>query len=114
VKAGWRDFFAKIPGPVTADWPDGEPFAEVLRHGTMSVEIFAPRGKDHQTPHEQDELYFVQEGRATFVRDDQPHAVSRGDVLFVPAHALHRFEDMSEDFSTWVVFWGPPGGESHR
>ena len=24
----------------------------------------------------------------------------------------HRFIEFSEDFATWVVFRGPPGGES--
>ena len=35
-----------------------------------------------------------------------------GDALFVPAGADHHFEGFSEDFATWVVFWGPPGGEA--
>ena len=32
-------------------------------------------------------------------------------LLFVPAGMEHRFEDLSEDFGTWVVFYGPAGGE---
>jgi len=35
-----------------------------------------------------------------------------GDVLFVPANALHRFVEFSDDLVTWAVFWGPEGGES--
>ena len=34
-----------------------------------------------------------------------------GDVLFVPAGTVHRFEQTSPDFSTWIVFYGPEGGE---
>jgi hypothetical protein len=34
-----------------------------------------------------------------------------GDVLFAAAHVEHRFEGFSDDFATWVVFYGPPGGE---
>ena len=34
-----------------------------------------------------------------------------GDVLFVPAGTVHRFEDFSADFATWIVFYGPEGGE---
>ena len=34
------------------------------------------------------------------------------DVLFVEAGQPHRFENMSPDFSTWVIFWGPEGGEA--
>lgn len=33
------------------------------------------------------------------------------DLIFVEAGAVHRFEAISEDFLTWAVFWGPPGGE---
>jgi len=32
-------------------------------------------------------------------------------VLFVPARVEHRFEEFSDDFATWVIFWGPKGGE---
>lgn len=34
--------------------------------------------------------------------------------MFVPAGMTHRFEDFSADFVTWVVFWGPEGGESEK
>lgn len=112
MKAAWNESIARIPGPPTEQWPQGVPFAQVLRHGTMSVEIFAPRGADTQTPHEQDELYLVKSGDAQFVLEDRRDAVAAGDVLFVPAGARHRFERMSPDFVTWVVFWGPVGGEA--
>jgi hypothetical protein len=29
----------------------------------------------------------------------------------VPAGKAHRFENFTPDFATWVVFWGPQGGE---
>ena len=29
----------------------------------------------------------------------------------MPAGTEHRFEDMSQDFGTWMVFYGPEGGE---
>ena len=32
-------------------------------------------------------------------------------VLFVPAGVEHRFDDFSDDFAAWVVFFGPKGGE---
>jgi len=32
-------------------------------------------------------------------------------VIFVEAGVEHRFEDFTDDFETWVVFWGPQGGE---
>ena len=39
------------------------------------------------------------------------HGFAPGDMLFVPAGTVHRFEDFSDDFATWVIFYGPEGGE---
>jgi mannose-6-phosphate isomerase-like protein (cupin superfamily) len=111
MKASLDQLLKRIPGAKTDSWPLGEPFTEALRHGSMSVEVFAPRGKDSQEPHDQDELYFVVSGSADFEVDAKTGPVKAGDALFVAAHVPHHFERMSEDFVTWVVFWGPPGGE---
>lgn len=100
-----------LPGEPTTEHPDGTPFADVLAHGTMSVEIYAPVGTDEQGPHDQDELYVVTSGSGQFVRDGEIVAVAAHDVLFVPAGMEHRFVDFTDDFATWVIFWGPPGGE---
>jgi mannose-6-phosphate isomerase-like protein (cupin superfamily) len=101
----------RLPGPKTADWPDGEFFVTLMAHGTMSVEYYAPRGSDPQTPHEQDELYFIHTGRGEFRIGTERFDFSPGDCFFVPARMDHCFESFSPDFATWVVFWGPPGGE---
>ena len=83
-----------------------------LRHGTMKVGLYAPRERDTQGPHKQDELYIVASGSGTFVKAGQTRPVAAGDILFVEAGVEHRFDTFSDDFSTWVVFWGPPGGEA--
>jgi mannose-6-phosphate isomerase-like protein (cupin superfamily) len=111
AKASIAEYLARLPRPASARWPDGEPFTEAMRHGTMLLEIFAPRGTDHQTPHEQDELYVVLGGTARFDHEGAVTSVESGDVLFVPAGERHHFCDMSDDFVTWVIFWGPQGGE---
>jgi mannose-6-phosphate isomerase-like protein (cupin superfamily) len=46
------------------------------------------------------------------VNGDARFRFGPGDVLFVPAGVEHRFEDFSDDFVTWVVFYGPEGGEA--
>ena len=76
------------------------------------MEAYAPEKVDLQTPHGQDELYVVVRGEGWFVNGDQRHRFGPGDVLFVPAGVVHRFEEFSEDFLVWVVFYGPPGGEA--
>lgn len=111
MKIAISSLLTRLPGPVTDAWPAGEPFAEGMRHGTMSVEVFAPRGRDAQQPHDQDELYFVVGGSAEFIHKGERMKVANGDALFVAADDPHHFEAMSDDFVTWVVFWGPKGGE---
>ncbi len=86
------------------------PFAVLFERGDLSVELYAPRGVDNQSPHTRDELYIVSSGSGMFRRADQVCAFSAGDLLFVPAHVEHRFEQFSEDFRTWVIFFGPEGG----
>jgi len=81
--------------------------AALLSNGGVSVEFYAPRGADPQTPHARDELYIVISGSARFRCCCKDISVGPGDVLTVPAHYEHRFFDISDDFATWVVFHGP-------
>ena len=111
LKASLPALLPQLPGKPSAVWPEGEPFIDAFRHGTMSVEIFAPRGTDRQSPHEQDELYIVVTGFACFNHLGVLSNVCSGDAIFVAAGEAHHFLDMSDDFVTWVVFWGPKGGE---
>ena len=86
-------------------------FTVMMQHGSMSVEYFAPQKIDSQTPHEQDELYVIARGHGYFNRDGERIDCKAGDLLFVPARMQHNFENFSDDFATWVIFYGPPGGE---
>jgi mannose-6-phosphate isomerase-like protein (cupin superfamily) len=86
-------------------------FAKVMEHGTMSVEIYRPVKTDPQTPHQQDELYVVISGSGEFLNDGKRSVFGKGDVLFVPAGIEHRFENFTDDFTTWVIFYGAEGGE---
>ena len=111
MKATVNALLGKLPGKVTPRWPKGERFVVAMTHGTMVVEIYAPVGTDTQTPHSQDELYFIHSGTGTFRVGDERHPFEPGTCLFVPAGVEHRFEKFTDDFATWAVFWGPEGGE---
>ncbi len=87
-------------------------YGVLLRNGTMELGFYKPIGVDPQQPHDQDEIYIVQSGSGTFVIDDERRTFSSGEALFGPAGTVHRFEDFSDDFAAWVVFYGLPGGES--
>ncbi len=97
---------ARLPGP------EGERFASVLEHGSLVVEIYAPRRHDPQTPHTRDEVYVVVQGEGFFVNGPGRARFGPGDVLFVPAGIVHRFEDFTDDLIVWVLFYGPEGGEA--
>lgn len=83
----------------------------LLEHGTLLVKFYAPRGSDSQTPHTRDEVYVVAQGRGVFFDGTERRPFATGDMLFVAAGTTHRFEDFSDDFGTWVMFYGPEGGE---
>jgi hypothetical protein len=84
---------------------------ELGRRGSLILEYYAPIDHDPQQPHNQDELYFVHSGTGDFVCGEERVRFAPGDSLFVPAGVVHRFENFSADFGTWVVFYGDPGGE---
>ena len=86
-------------------------FLELFRHGTMSLEIYEPKGIDPQQPHQQDEIYIVIQGQGIFQHGADRYPFGAGDFLFVPAGVEHRFLEFSEDFKTWVIFYGKMGGE---
>lgn len=83
----------------------------LFRHGTLLVKYYAPRGRDGQTPHAQDELYVVARGSGVFFDGTSRRRFGPGDLLFAAAGITHRFEEFSDDFGVWVMFYGPDGGE---
>ena len=116
MKTSIADALARLPGTPTAQYREGAPSLTVLAHGSMQLKVFNPAlntdGRDRQVPHDQDELYLVQAGSATMVIGAQQWPARAGDAFFVAAGAAHRFDDVSKDFATWVVFYGPHGGET--
>lgn len=90
------------------------PFTVLLRHGTLTLEYFAPQELDTQSPHKQDEIYVIIKGHSRFYLNGERVSCKPGDVLFVPAGMEHFFENFSDDFATWVIFFGPEGGEKEE
>jgi quercetin dioxygenase-like cupin family protein len=88
------------------------PFKLLFQHGTLEVEFYAPQETDRQQPHKRDEIYVIASGSGEFINGETRQPVEVGEVLFVAAGVEHRFVDFSDDFATWVFFYGPEGGES--
>jgi mannose-6-phosphate isomerase-like protein (cupin superfamily) len=81
-------------------------YAEHLAVPDMSLGTYSipAGGIDDQSPHSEDEIYVVTQGRARIVTPDSSEHVGPGDVIFVPAGEPHRFEDIAEDLALIVVF----------
>lgn len=90
---------------------DDKKYGILLEHGTLELGYYKPDGVDPQDPHDRDEVYIVQSGSGYFVVEDDRQSFQAGDALFVPAFVVHRFEDFTDDFAAWVIFYGPQGGE---
>ena len=101
------DALQLLPGP------DGQRFATVFQHGSLAVEIYAPRETDSQKPHTRDEVYFVAAGSGEYVCGDTRQSFGPTDLLFAAAGVEHRFENFTDDLTVWVLFYGPEGGEEN-
>ena len=82
------------------------PYLEFLRTPSLSCGIYklTAGAKDLQGPHDEDEIYFVIEGRARVRVGDEEESIGRGSVIYVPATAEHRFVEIEEDMTLLVFF----------
>ena len=101
-----------IEGALCSLKKQDKPFKELFSHGSLNVEIYKPEGVDLQQPHSRDEVYVIASGSGYFINGGSRDKFETGEVLFVAAEVEHRFEDFTSDFSTWVFFYGPEGGEN--
>ena len=86
-------------------------FATLFEHGTLKVELYEPIKADYQTPHRQDEAYIILDGTGIFEMANERVPFAPGDFLFVAAGVPHRFTQFGDSMTTWVIFYGPDGGE---
>jgi len=107
-----KNFKVSLPQAIEALEKEAvQKFTVLLKNGSMSLEYFSPDKIDSQTPHKQDELYVITSGSGTFFLKGERILFNTNDVLFVPAGMEHHFENFADDFATWVIFYGPNGGE---
>jgi len=83
-----------------------ETWSEPLRVPAMSVGVYllSTGSADDQTPHDEDEIYYVVRGRAVLRIGSSSRAVVPGYCIFVAAGATHRCEDITDDLELLVVF----------
>ena len=86
----------------------GRLFHEFLREPSLSVGLYVlpAGGTDPQSPHDQDEVYYVVSGRGVLRVEDRDQPVLPGSILYVAAHAAHHFHAIEEEL-TLLVFFAP-------
>jgi mannose-6-phosphate isomerase-like protein (cupin superfamily) len=105
-------FMDRTPPPTSLSAALTLPFtpgrsAEVFVDGDLEVRFAAHPTDGPQVPHERDELYVVAAGAGRYRVEDKVTEVGPGDLLFCAARVPHGFEDISDDFCVWVIFYGP-------
>jgi len=84
----------------------GKRYSEFLRVPTMSAGVYVlpAGGTDPQSPHQEDEMYYVVHGRGRMRAGSEDHAVSEGSIIFVAAGVEHRFYEITEELMVLVLF----------
>jgi len=90
----------------------GKRYLEFLRVAAMSAGVYVlPAGStDAQSPHKQDEMYYVVRGRARMQAGSEDQAVSEGSIIFVAAGVEHRFYEITDEVMV-LVFFAPAENE---
>ncbi len=85
---------------------NNRPYFEFLRVPAMSLGLYRlGAGKpDPQSPHKQDEVYYVLSGKAKLAIDGKQVPAVPGTILFVEAGAVHQFVEIEENLEVLVFF----------
>lgn len=83
-----------------------ELYHEFLRATTLSVGryVLPAGGEDPQSPHTEDEIYYVLAGTAKIRIGDDIHPVEPDDVVYVERGRDHEFVDIDQRLELLVVF----------
>lgn len=73
---------------------------------SMGVYVLPAGGVDPQSPHTEDEVYYVVSGRAKIKVAEEDRPVQAGSVVYVAKNVEHRFHSIEEEL-TVIVFFAP-------
>ncbi len=83
-------------------------YLEFLKVPDLSMGLYAlpVNGVDSQSPHTEDEVYYVVSGRAKIKVADEDRDVGAGSIVYVAKNVEHRFHSIEEEL-TVLVFFAP-------
>jgi mannose-6-phosphate isomerase-like protein (cupin superfamily) len=73
---------------------------------SMGLYVLPAGGTDPQSPHTEDEVYYVVSGKAQIKVADEDRAVQAGSIVYVAKNVEHRFHSIEEEL-TILVFFAP-------
>ena len=73
---------------------------------SMGLYIIPAGGTDPQSPHTEDEVYYVVSGKAKILVAEENRDVQAGSIVYVEKHVAHRFHSIEEEL-TVLVFFAP-------
>ena len=73
---------------------------------SMGLYVLPAGGTDPQSPHTEDEVYYVVGGRAQILVAEENREVQAGSVVYVTKNVAHRFHSIEEEL-TVLVFFAP-------
>ena len=84
-------------------------YLEFLRVPDLSMGLYVlpAGGSDPQSPHTEDEVYYVVSGKARIRVGEEDRNVGAGSIVYVEKNAEHRFHSIEEELKI-LVFFVPP------
>jgi len=73
---------------------------------SMGLYVLPAGGTDPQSPHTEDEVYYVVSGRAKIKVADEDRDVQAGSIVYVAKNVEHKFHSIEEEL-TILVFFAP-------
>src|ERR1041384_5844469 len=73
---------------------------------SMGLYVLPAGGTDPQSPHTEDEVYYVVSGRAQILVAEENRPVQAGSIVYVEKNIAHRFHSIEEEL-TVLVFFAP-------
>src|SRR5215216_8044870 len=79
-------------------------YFEFLKVPDLSMGLYAlpAGGADPQSPHTEDEVYYVVSGKAKILVAEQSRDVQAGSIIYVEKNVAHRFHSIQEDLTVLV------------
>lgn len=73
---------------------------------SMGLYVLPAGGTDPQSPHTEDEVYYVVSGKAQVLVAEENREVQAGSIIYVAKNVAHRFHSIEAEL-TLLVFFAP-------